>query len=131
MCLNTPNTLNDLLNKVCVPNEIEDLNLSVLNMVTGINESNTLTKHISQKCKCKFDGRKCSSYQWWNSDKYRCECKKHHECKKDYVWNPATCSCENRKYLLNIMDDSAITCDEIIESCNEETKTILTNFNEI
>ena len=47
MCLNTPNTLNDLLNKVCVPNEIEDLNLSVLNMVTGINESNTLTKHIS------------------------------------------------------------------------------------
>ena len=28
------------------------------------------------------------------------------------------------------MDDSAITCDEIIESYNEETKSILTNFNE-
>ena len=28
------------------------------------------------------------------------------------------------------MDDSAITCDEIIESYDEETKTILTNFNE-
>ena len=28
------------------------------------------------------------------------------------------------------MDDSAITCDEIIESHNEETKTISTNFNE-
>ena len=27
------------------------------------------------------------------------------------------------------MDDSAITCDEIIESYEEETKTILTNFN--
>ena len=28
------------------------------------------------------------------------------------------------------MDDSVITCDEIIESYNEETKTIQTNFNE-
>ena len=28
------------------------------------------------------------------------------------------------------MDDSAITCDEIRESYNEETKTIPANFNE-
>ena len=28
------------------------------------------------------------------------------------------------------MDDSAITCDEVIESYDEETKTIPTNFNE-
>ena len=28
------------------------------------------------------------------------------------------------------MDDSAIPCDEIIESYVEETKTISTNFNE-
>ena len=35
--------------------KIEDLNLSVFNTITGINESKTLTKHISCKCKCKFD----------------------------------------------------------------------------
>ena len=35
-----------------------------------------------------------------------------------------------RRYLESIMDDSAITCDEIIESYDEETKSILTNFNE-
>ena len=29
----------------------------------------TLTKHISCDCKCKFDGRKCNSYQKWNNDK--------------------------------------------------------------
>ena len=29
----------------------EDLNLRVLNMIAGINESKTLTKHISCKCK--------------------------------------------------------------------------------
>ena len=50
--------------------------------------------------------------------------------KKYYIWNPATCSCENGKYLARIMDDSAITCDEVIESFDEVTKTILTDFNE-
>ena len=51
------NTLNDLSNKVCVSNETEDLNLSMFNMITGITESKTLTKHISWECKCRFDGR--------------------------------------------------------------------------
>ena len=31
------NTLNDLSNKICIPNKTEDLNLSVFNMITGIN----------------------------------------------------------------------------------------------
>ena len=30
--------------------------------------------------------------------------KKHHVCEKDYIWNPSTCSCENRKYLASIID---------------------------
>ena len=48
-------------------------------------------------------------------------------CEKDYIWNPATCSCKNGKYLESIIiDDSVITCDEIIE----ETKSISTNSNE-
>ena len=44
-CIGSCNTLTDLSNKVCVPNKIEDLTLNVVN--TGINESKTLTKHIS------------------------------------------------------------------------------------
>ena len=32
------NTLNDLYDKVCVPNKTKDLNLSVLNITTRINE---------------------------------------------------------------------------------------------
>ena len=35
------NTLNDLSNKVCIPNK------SVFNMITRINESRTLVKHVS------------------------------------------------------------------------------------
>ena len=63
------NTQNDLSNKVCVPNETEDLDISTFNMNTGINESETLTKHISCECKCRFHRRKCNSDPWWNNDK--------------------------------------------------------------
>ena len=44
-CVGKCNTLNDLSNKVCVPNKTEDLNLTVINIITGVNESKTLTKH--------------------------------------------------------------------------------------
>ena len=46
-CVGSCNTLNGLSDKVCIPNKTEDLNLSVSNMITGINESETLTQHIS------------------------------------------------------------------------------------
>ena len=60
--------------------------------------------------------------QWWNNNKCRCECKKCHECEKDYIWNLAPCT----------------TCDGIVKSYDEdvearsydETKTIPTHFNE-
>ena len=89
-------------------------------MITEINESKILAKHVSCQCKCKFDGRKCNSNQNWNSDKCRCECKKDHICEKYYIWNPATCSCENRKSIASIIGNSVITCDEKI---NAEAKS--------
>ena len=57
------NNINDLSNKVCVPNKTQDLNLSVLNMIAGINESKILTKHISCKCKYRCDEKECNSEQ--------------------------------------------------------------------
>ena len=61
--------------------------------------------------------------RWRNNDKCRCECKKRHVCEKD-VWNPATCKCENGKYLASIMINSTIICDEIIK------EIVPTNLNE-
>ena len=49
--------MNDLSNKVCIPNKTEDLNLSMFNMITEINESKKLPKHLSCECKCRFDGK--------------------------------------------------------------------------
>ena len=79
------NTLNDLSNWAWVPSKTGDLNLSAFHKITGINESKIFLKHISWKCKCKFDSGKCNSCQNWNNDKFRCECKnlqEHHSCKK-------------------------------------------------
>ena len=46
---------------------------------------------------------------------------------KKYIWNPATYSCENGKYLASITDNSVITYQKIIDMV--ETKTVTTNIN--
>ena len=74
-CMWSCNTLDYLFSKVWAPNNTENLNLSVFNMVTGINESKILTNYISCKYKCKFDGRKCNSNQKWNNNNCWSECK--------------------------------------------------------
>ena len=50
--------------------------------------------YISCEWKCKFDGRKCNSNQKWNNVNVNVSVKKHHICEKNYIWNPATCTCE-------------------------------------
>ena len=127
-CFGSCNTLNDLSNKVCVTKKTEDLNLSAFNMITGINELKKLTKHISCECKCKFDGGKCNSDQWWNNDKCRCECKRRHVCEKDYIWNPSTISCENGKYSASMMNDSAIKYDENYRVIRRRNKNSFNRF---
>ena len=82
------------VNKICLPNKTEDLNLNVFNMIAGINESKKITKHISCKCERKFYSRKCNSNQMWNNDKGKCESKnfaEHHVCEKDYFESCSTC----------------------------------------
>ena len=47
-CVRSCNAHNDLSNKVFLTNKTEDLNLSVFNMITGINKSKALTRYIMQ-----------------------------------------------------------------------------------
>ena len=129
------NTFDHLSNRLCVSSEIEDLNLHVFSMITKINESRTLIKHISCKYEYKFDSKKCNSNQKWNNDKCWCESKNSKELcvfEKYYIWNPATCSCKNGLYSGSIIGDSVIICDEIIKETKAipakrtSTKTVLT-----
>ena len=70
-----------------VPNTTEGLILNVFNLITRTKESKNLIKHISCKCKCKFDCSKCNLNQKWSNDKYWCKCKNSREnvCKKGYI----------------------------------------------
>ena len=72
-CTGKCNILGKLSDKVCISNEIQDLNLLDFSMIAGINESRTLTKHISYKYECKFNDKKCNLNQKWNGKKCRCE----------------------------------------------------------
>ena len=54
---------------------MRDVNLNIFNLITRRNESETLARHTSCECKCKFDARKCNSNQKWNKNKYHCGCK--------------------------------------------------------
>ena len=97
-CVGIYNTPNDLSSIVCILKKTKDLNIHVSNMTTEKNESKILTKYITCEWKCRFDGEKYISNLWWNNDKCVCECKKRSVCEKNYIWNPATCSFQNRKY---------------------------------
>ena len=92
----------------------------------------TLKKHISCECKYKNDGRKCYSNQKWSNDKCRSECKnsRKHVCKKDYIWNPITSTCEIGKYLQSIIPDSVSTCDKNLEvTISARTKVFRRNYS--
>ena len=73
-------------NKIYIPNKTKDVNVSVFKMITRINGSKTLAKHLSSEHICKFDTRNCNSNQKWNNDKFACECK-HHVCKETIFGN--------------------------------------------
>ena len=80
----------DLSGRTCVPNKTEDVNLSVFNLITRINESKTLAKHISCKCNCKLHCKKYNSNQKLNNDKCLSECKntkKHCVCEYHTIYN--------------------------------------------
>ena len=106
-------------------------------MITGINELKILAKHVSCECKYKFNEKKCNSNQWWNNHKCQCDCKRHHICEKDYIWNFATRSCKNGKYLASIIDNLVIICNEITDVDaetkvnDEETKPIPTYLKKL
>ena len=45
-CAESCNILNDLSDKVCIPDKTEDLNINVFNMITGKNEPKFNTGYI-------------------------------------------------------------------------------------
>ena len=59
--------LNDLSSRIYVPNKTEDVNLNVFTMITRLNESKRIIKHISCKSRCNLVDWKRISDQKWNT----------------------------------------------------------------
>lgn len=56
-CNGSCSTLSKISERSFAPNNIEKKKLNAFNLITRINTSRKLIKHISYKCKCKFDGK--------------------------------------------------------------------------
>ena len=59
---------NDLPKKICVLSKTKDANVKMFNMIANWNKTKTLLKHISYKCKCKFNCAACNSNHKWSNE---------------------------------------------------------------
>ena len=101
---------------LCVPIKIEDLNVSVFNMITGINESKTSTKHISCQCKCRLDGKNVIRINGGIMINVDVSVKNVIYVKKITFGILLHGIVKMENFLTSIMDDSAIICDEVIDA---------------
>ena len=67
-CSRSCNTLDNPIEKLCVPNVIKGLNMKFLN------ETRNVLWHESCKCVCKLNSSVCNNKQIWNSNTCRCDC---------------------------------------------------------
>ena len=97
-CSGSCNTLDNPIEKLCVPNVIKGLNMKVYNFLTILNETRNVLWHESCKCVCKLNLSVCNNKQIWNSNTCRCDCNEDFagmiNCAKGYTWNPSTCECQ-------------------------------------
>ena len=128
-CKGSFNTINDPYAKICVPDQIKDINVKVFNLVSRTNERRCIKWHKTCKCKCRLDASICNNKQRWNDDKCRCECKElinKGMCDKGFIWNPSNyeCECDKSSDIGEYLDYKNCNCrkrvtDKLVEECSE------------
>ena len=127
-CSGSCNDINDPFAKLCVPDFTKNINVKVLNIMARINEKMQIVWHETCKCICKLTSALCNSWQIWNEDKCRYECKEDLINKmvrdKGYIWNPSNCACECDKLydIGQYLDYKNCVCrkslvDKLVEEC--------------
>ena len=74
-CSSNCNNINNPYVKICVPENVKDLNVRAFNLMSITNETRHIKWHKTCKCICRLDKSICNSKQRWNENKCRCECK--------------------------------------------------------
>ena len=76
---------------------IKNLNVKVFNLISITNGTRYIVWHETCKCICRLSAGICNSWQIFNKDKCRCECKElvgKRICDKGFIWNSSACECE-------------------------------------
>ena len=96
-CKGSCNIINYPDAKKCVPDNIENTNIKVFNLMSRTNEKRHIEWHKICKCKCRQDVNVCNNKQRWNKVKCMCECEELIDkgmCHKGFVWTPSNGECE-------------------------------------
>ena len=59
---------------MCIPDDVENLNIKVFNLISTTNEIRHIKCHETFKCECRLDGSVCNNKQRWNEEKCMCQC---------------------------------------------------------
>ena len=68
-CKSSCNIINGPYAKLCVPDNIKNINVKVFNLMSRTNETRHIEWHKTCKSKCRLDASVCSNKQRWNEDK--------------------------------------------------------------
>ena len=97
-CSGSCDTLDDPMERLCIPNIIKRVNIKVYNFLMRLNETRNVLWHESCKCVCRLNSSVCNNKQIWNSDTCRSNCNEDFagtiNCTTGYTWNPSTCECQ-------------------------------------
>ena len=83
------NIIDDPCARVCVPDNVKNMNVKIFNVMSGVNKTRFLVQHKSCKSKCALNKSVRNSNQKWNYDECQCKCKELYDwgsCKYDYIW---------------------------------------------
>ena len=128
-CKGSCNTINDPFAKICVPDQIKNINLRLFNPLSRTDETRHIKWRKTCKCKCSLDASMCNNKQRWNDDRCICECKELIDKgtgDKGFVWNSSNCDCECDKScdIGENLDNKICRCrkkiiDKLVEECSE------------
>ena len=60
-CSGSCNNINNAYTKLCVPDVVKNLSVTMFNLMSRTNETRQIEWHETCKCKCRLDGRVCNN----------------------------------------------------------------------
>ena len=89
-CSGSCNNISDQSAKLCVLDDVKNMNVKVFNLTSRNNETRYIKWHKTCICKCRLDTSVWNHKQCWNNDKCRCEFEElivTGICDKGFLWS--------------------------------------------